>query len=293
MRPRSRRVELDTGLGAHVLEWGGEDTSLDHTVVLVHGFLDLAWGWQPTVEAGLAGRFHVVAPDARGHGDSDRVGAGGYYHFFDYVADLASLVERVGRSRVSLVGHSMGGTVCGYLAGTFPQRFERIALLEGLGPPEDTTPMPERMAHWIASWRQAGRRAPRTYTSIEDAAERLRKRDERLDEDAARFLAEAGTRLTESGERVFRHDPLHLSRAPVPFQVDVAREFWRRIEAPVLLVEGAESRFRYDDAERQRRHAPFPGARQAVIEGAGHMMQRHRPAELAALLASFLERRPV
>ena len=32
------------------------------------------------VESGLAGRFHVVGPDMRGHGDSDRVGGGGYYH---------------------------------------------------------------------------------------------------------------------------------------------------------------------------------------------------------------------
>ena len=81
--PESRSLRLSTGLDYHLLEWGRENAALDHTVVLVHGFLDLCWGWQDTVEAGLAGRFHVVAPDMRGHGDSDRVGAGGYYHFID------------------------------------------------------------------------------------------------------------------------------------------------------------------------------------------------------------------
>src|SRR5262245_26616302 len=134
--PISRRIPLATGLTCHVLEWGGADAALDHTVVLLHGFLDLAWTWVPTVEAGLAGRFHVVAPDVRGHGDSDRVGPGGYYHFIDYLADLDALVRTLGRRRLSLVGHSMGGSIASYYAGVYPDRVHRLALLEGLGPPE-------------------------------------------------------------------------------------------------------------------------------------------------------------
>src|SRR5690348_15261143 len=101
--PISRRIPLATGLGCHVLEWGRDQPALDHTVVLLHGFLDLAWTWVPTVEAGLAGRFHVLAPDVRGHGDSDWVGGGGYYHFIDYLADLDDLVRTLGRRRLSLV----------------------------------------------------------------------------------------------------------------------------------------------------------------------------------------------
>ena len=109
--PTSRMVPLGTGLRYHVLEWGVDDVSLQHTVVLLHGFLDMAWGWMRTVRARLAGRFHVIAPDLRGHGDSDRVGAGGYYHFIDYLADLHELIDKLGRTKVSLVGHSMGGSI--------------------------------------------------------------------------------------------------------------------------------------------------------------------------------------
>jgi pimeloyl-ACP methyl ester carboxylesterase len=288
IEPRSRRVELATGIGYHVLEWGGEDPALDHSVILIHGFLDSAWGWERTVRAGLAGRFHVIAPDVRGHGDSDRAGPGGYYHFMDYVADLASLVEEVGRARVSLVGHSMGGSIASYAAGTFPDRVHKLALLEGLGPPEDDTPLPARTASWIAAWRRARERDPSSYPSLEDAAERLCALDPLLDRELARELAERTTVELSGGARRFKHDPLHVTRGPYPFRVEAAQQFWLAVRAPVLLVEGSESTFRAFGEEGERRKACFPGARREILAGAGHMMQRHRPAELARLLAEFL-----
>ena len=110
LEPQSRRMSLSTGLRYHFLEWGGDDPTLDHTVVLIHGFLDLSWTWEAVAAAGLAGKYHLVAPDLRGHGDSDRVGAGGYYHFMDYLADLQDLIDQVGRKHVSLVGHSPRGS---------------------------------------------------------------------------------------------------------------------------------------------------------------------------------------
>ncbi len=282
-RPESRRLHLSTGLDYHLLEWGREDAALDHTVVMVHGFLDLSWGFSDCVEAALAGRFHVVAPDMRGHGDSDRVGAGGYYHFMDYLADLESLVAELGRSRVSLVGHSMGGSIVSYFAGTWPERVHRLALLEGLGPPEDSTPVPERVRHWVDACKRARSREPRSYDSVEAAAARLRQNDAALDQDLALRLAEHGTTRGGEGRLRFKHDPLHLTRGPYPFQLEVARSFWQRIACPVLLVEGSESPFRALD-----RSGEFPAARRAVVDGAGHMMQRHRPAELGRLLAEFL-----
>lgn len=283
--PESRRVRLSTGLDYHLIEWGRSDAALDHTVVMVHGFLDLCWGWQDCIEAGLAGRFHVVAPDMRGHGDSDRVGAGGYYHFMDYLADLDSLVEQTGRARVSLVGHSMGGSVAAYFTGTWPARVTRLALLEGSGPPEDPTPVPDRVRTWVDGCRRARSREPRSYESVEAAAERLRRNDTGLDEALSLRLAEHGTARGADGRLRFKHDPLHLTRGPYPFRLDVARGFWQRITCPVLLVEGSASPFRELD-----RSGDFPGAERAVVEGAAHMIQRHRPRELGRLLADFLSR---
>jgi pimeloyl-ACP methyl ester carboxylesterase len=281
-------VALATGLTYHVLEWGDPD---GEPVVLVHGFLDLAWGWQEIAER-LAPKFRVIAPDLRGHGDSDWIGAGGYYHFFDYIADVDDLIGRIGRP-VALVGHSMGGSVASYTTGTRPERVRKLALLEGQGPPDMsgvTDGLPQRTARWIDSWK-AARLAPRkpekAMATIDDAAARLCKHDPLLTPARARELASHGTRPTPNGV-VWKHDPLHATMGPYPFRVDAAAAFWKQIKCPVLVVDGAESRLRLPDADLTERRAHLADARHVMLPRAGHMMQRHVPDELAELLADFL-----
>jgi pimeloyl-ACP methyl ester carboxylesterase len=276
--PRSRRIALATGLTYHLLEWGDPAAP---PIVLVHGFLDLAWGWDPLARR-LAGRLRVLAPDLRGHGDSDWVGAGGYYHFLDYAADLDELLARL-PGPVTLVGHSMGGSVAAYYAGARPERVRRLALLEGLGPPDQTDDLPARTARWFDAWRQARARRPRPLASLAEAAARLRRRDPLLGEDLALELAGRGTRPVAGGV-VWKHDPLHLTMGPYPFRVEVAAAYWRRIASPVLIVDGAASALRHADAELARRRAAFTDSRHVVLPGAGHMMQRHQPDALADLL---------
>ena len=93
--PRHRSVD-SLGLPIHCLEWGDPD---GEPFVLVHGFLDHAYSWKPFV-AELQRRnrrpLWIVAPDCRGHGDSGWVGAGGYYHFPDYVLDLDCVIQALG-----------------------------------------------------------------------------------------------------------------------------------------------------------------------------------------------------
>ncbi len=287
-----RRVPLRTGLTYNVLAWGEDDPARTHTVLLVHGFLDFAWGWEDVAERLAARGYHVVAPDMRGHGDSDRVGAGGYYHFMDYVADLAEVVRLCARPRLSLVGHSMGGGIAGYFAGTFPDRLAHLALLEGINPPEQVMDG-ARVAAFVAGWTGHAARAEERarkpgYPSALACAARLRKNDPRLGEALALRLAAHGTRRRDDGSLDFKHDPLHTTTGPYGFSVEIAARFWRRVSCPTLLVEGAESDFRLAPAEAERRYGVFPNARQVELPGAAHMMQRHQPAALVELLTDFM-----
>jgi pimeloyl-ACP methyl ester carboxylesterase len=279
----AKRVPLDTGLTYNVLDWDGPG---DLTFVLVHGFSDLAFSWTPVAER-LAAHGHVIAPDLRGHGDSDWIGPGGYYHFFDYLADLDSVIRALARPRVVLVGHSMGGSICGYYAGMRPDRLAGLVLLEGLGPPDQSEAvLPTRTASWIEAW-GAARTKQRVMPTIDEAIARLRKHDHLLDAHYARTLAVAGTRAVPGGF-TWKHDPLHMTMGPYPYRLDVAMQFWRRVICPTLLVDGADSRLNLPLAERARRREAFLNHRHIVVGGAGHAVQRHQPAEVARLVLELV-----
>jgi pimeloyl-ACP methyl ester carboxylesterase len=281
MAPVVRHV-VANGLRHRLLEWdGGGDT----TALLLHGFLDVAWAFHRLGPALARAGFHAVAPDLRGHGGTERVGAGGYYHFMDYLLDVADLIDQLGRRRVALVGHSMGGGIACYYGGAFPDRPWRIVAMESIYVPE-TPPhtLPRRTAEWVRSVRAARSRKPRVYSSVEAAAERLRQLDPLCPPEEARELAEGSTVPVEGG-RAFPHDPLHLTRGPYPFRFETAVAFWSAIRCPVLLVE-AELSEPPDDLDA--RAAAFADARRVVIQGAGHMMMRHQPDEVARVVLEFL-----
>ncbi|HTT70120.1 MAG TPA: alpha/beta hydrolase [Anaeromyxobacteraceae bacterium] len=282
MEPVPRSV-VANGLSHHVLEWDGGGPS---TVLCLHGFLDRSWAYHRVAPALAAAGHHVVAPDLRGHGETERVGPGGYYYFLDYLLDLADLVDALARDELNLVGHSMGAAVAGYYAGTFPSRVARAALLERPRLPD--TPLasvPERTAAWIAGARRARLATPRVHPTLAEAARRIRERDPRCPEEEALFLARHGTRPVAGGF-AFLHDPLHLTRGPYPFRAEVAAAYWSAIRCPLLLLDGEEGSPVPDDP--LARTEAFRTARRVVVEGAGHMLLRHRPAEVARLLLRFL-----
>jgi pimeloyl-ACP methyl ester carboxylesterase len=287
---RSRRVPLPSGLTCHLLEWGAEEPDLDHTVLLLHGFLENAWAWEETVEAGLADRYHVISMDLRGHGDSDRVGAGDSYHLADYVADLDELIPLVARKTLSLVGHSLGGVIAGFYACACPIPLHRLVLMEGTGLPQPSPGGPARLVRWLSERRRVRERPQRSYARMDEAAARLIERDPALRPALALRLAEKGTVLGPDGRRRFKHDPRLAAGRPCAFDVDLAMRYWAEVSCPVLLVEGERSEIRLPAAEAHRRWSAFPRWRSAVLPGAGHMMQRDQPQALAGVLAEFLEK---
>ena len=138
------------------------------------------------------------------------------------------------------------------------------------------------MHGWVEGWKRARSREPRSYESIDAAAARLRKHDARLDHELSLRLARHGTRQGGDGRYHFKHDPLHVTRGPYPFRLDVARSFWRRIACPLLLVEGSESPFRERVLAEPSRSADFPDAQRAVLDGAAHINPAPPPGRARA-----------
>jgi len=285
--PHHRTVD-SLGLPIHCLEWG---VPSDEPLVLVHGFLDLAFSWTPFVAElqRRAGRpLWIVAPDCRGHGDSGWVSAGGYYHFPDYVLDLDSVIQALGVISFKLIGHSMGGTISLLYSGTFPERVKKLALIEGVGPVGmNFSDAPQRMGQWIGDIRTRGRNHFRAYTSVAAGANQLRQTNPRLRESFANQLAQAAMKQNASGKWVWKFDPLHRTSAPQPFYTAQAIEFLRRIACPVLIVDGKQSH-QSKRTDKQQRYDAIGDRRHIVIDGAGHMVHQDNPTALVAALLPFL-----
>jgi pimeloyl-ACP methyl ester carboxylesterase len=280
---------VDTlGLAIHYLEWG---EPRGEPLILVHGFLDQAASWGPFVnslQTKLGHAIWIVAPDCRGHGDSGWVGAGGYYHFPDYVFDLNCVIGALGAERIKLIGHSMGGSISLLYAGTFPHRVRKLVSIEGLGAVGmDFSDAPARMEKWINEVAGRGRHHFREYNSVESGAKQLQQTNPRLDSQRALDLACTGMKQNTKGKWVWKYDPLHRTTSPQPSYSAQTVEFLRRIECPVLVIEGRHSQLA-QRPDRQQQLAVLRNRNFAVIDDAGHMVHHDTPEELARVVAEFL-----
>ncbi|MGH7831581.1 MAG: alpha/beta fold hydrolase, partial [Candidatus Binatia bacterium] len=279
MNPKDRFIDV-RGLKIHYVEWGNRS---GEPLILIHGFLDHARSWDPFVAAmrrKAEKPSWIIVPDCRGHGDSGWVGAGGYYHFADYLFDLDSLIRTLGTPTVNLMGHSMGGTISFLYTGTFPKTVKKLVLVEGVGPPGlNFSDAPPRVEKWLGEMRALARSRSKAYATLEEAAQRLRRTNLRLSSELALRLARSGMRQRADGKWMWKFDPLHRTVAPQPFYSGQALEFFRRIKCPVLLVTGKESR-QPPRTDMQQRLEAIRHRTLVEVEEAGHMIHHDHPGRL-------------
>lgn len=216
------------GLTLRVCTWGAPT---GWPVVLCHGWLDQGAAFDAlAVDLARCGAF-VVAPDHRGHGLSDWTPPGSTYHFMEYVADLYSLMDTLGLRRVSLVGHSMGGTIASLLAGLCPERVDHLVLLDGLGPPSVSTAQAVDQARVFLTQTA---RPHSVIGSIAEGAHRIQLTNRSLCDSRALALAGRVLRAVDGGWQ-WTWDPLHRLRAAVAFDGERHKLVLSRIQCPVSV----------------------------------------------------------
>ena len=272
----------------HVSEWGDPDAPL---IVMLHGWGDTGACFQFVVD-GLTEDWHVVAPDWRGFGETRHRAVS--YWFPDYLADLHELLAVYSaEAPTHLVGHSMGANVAGLYAGVMPERVATLVNIEGFGLADrDSSDAPDNYRRWIDAGRQD--QAFATYGSYEELVPRIERRSPRMGRDRALFVARQWAEQGRDGVVRLRADPAHRLPNAVLYRRAEAIACWDRVEAPVLLVMGAETDFTsaarsWIDPDVERH--PFHGAPVETIPEAGHMIHFEQPARLAAAIEAFVRPR--
>jgi pimeloyl-ACP methyl ester carboxylesterase len=274
----SQRLKL------HYVDWGNPAKPL---MVLVHGGRDHARNWDQ-VALHFRSTYHIIAPDLRGHGDS-KWARGSEYSMVEYVLDLAQLLEQLAAFPAVLIGHSLGGGIVLQYSGVYPERVARVVGIEGLGP-SPTTIVPrlphQRMQAWISEMRAFASRRTHHYATLSEAVQRMREANPRLSETMASHLTLHGTNRHEDGTYTWKFDNYVRASSPYDFNMTDAREIWKRITCPTLLIRGADSHA--SDPERDGRASAFHQRQVVTIANAGHWVHHDQLEAFLQVVEAFL-----
>jgi pimeloyl-ACP methyl ester carboxylesterase len=265
------RTFSGAGLTINCVDYGGEGLP---PLLFIHG--GSAFGhWWDLVAPSFTGKFHTLAMDLRGHGESGW-SPQGQYNIADYAADVAAMVTVWGLGEPVIVGHSRGGLVAITYAAARGARLRALAVIDSL--PHIT----EEMLTWsksVKDWR------PRRYSTLEQACAsfRLLPAETFATPEMVRQMARFAYRQDEDGSWIVRIDP--RCRARDGFNV---LDRLPAITCPTLIVKAALSPLMTREQALEMA-AALPNGTAAEIENAYHHAMFDNPAAVVRTLSGFLD----
>jgi len=266
--PTLREVQGEAGSLA-VWEWPGNGP----TTLLMHGIGNYGRYWDAFADA-VAGRLRLIAPDARGHGDSAKPADA--YAPSAFVRDATAVLDAYDVERCVVVGHSMGGFHATVLAAAHPERVRRLVIVDA---------GPRALPEGASRARRLSLERPDSFADRDDADAYLRRTSpgyaDSVYENRLRWLFR-----DEDGRPQWRSSRDALARI---FAGSAERgSSWERaasLRMPVLVVRGTRSPVLAADVAREL-VATIPDARFMELDAA-HNVPLDRPRELADAVASF------
>ncbi|RRJ84940.1 alpha/beta fold hydrolase [Aestuariirhabdus litorea] len=232
MMPTVDEFEVEAnGIRFAICAWGDEGKP---PLFALHGWLDNAASFH--FLAPLLEGYRVLAVDLAGHGRSGHRAEGVAYNIWDNVADLVAIANVLGLERFSLLGHSMGGIICTLLAGSFPDRIERLMLIDGIWPMVTaSSDAPAQLAKAVRGMEEVGQKRKTLYPTIEEAIGARMNGLNPLSREAASVITIRGLEAVSGGYQ-WRSD-LRL-RLPSMMRLtwNHARAFVASITAPTCLI---------------------------------------------------------
>ena len=258
-------VSLSTDVSLHYAECGDRK---GEAIVFLHAYTDSWFAFSRVLHL-LSPSYHALAPDERGHGDSDKPEC--CYTVDDFTADVDAFMDEVGIEEATLVGDSSGGIIAQRVALDYPHRVSRLVLM---GSP--TTLL--------------------NNEAVMEAGEQMRALEDPISPEFVRefhlstihhpvpeeFLSTALSETLKVPARVWRG----YMEGVVLTVDDTAR--LGEIDAPTLILWGERDVF-LPREEQEWRAGAIPDATLKVYPDTGHAVAWERPEWVVRDLEAFIE----
>ncbi len=268
MLPGDCWIDLN-GARLHYLDWGHPSAQ---PLVLLHGFCSYAHYWDPFAQS-MRRDYHVIVPDLRGHGDSDRAAG---YSIEDGAADLEELAQKLKLENIVLVGLSMGGLISMYYTATYPNRITRLVIVD-IGP--------EFAPAGIAHIQRDLANEPESFNTEGEAFQHLKKVQPFHSDAFLRHQVRHALKRDEDSRLRFKYDKSLC-------QIDLQSPLWlwdylAKIPCPTLVVRATDSDMLTPEIAQQM-VSRLPQGSLAEVARATHNIVGDNPEGFAAAVRKFL-----
>jgi pimeloyl-ACP methyl ester carboxylesterase len=279
-RPHEAKdVTLAAGHTLRYHEWPGEGPNL----ILLHGSAGygLMFEWAASY---LGSRFHVFAPDQRGHGDSDR--PDGTYAAQEFAADVHQFIAALGLGSAVVGGHSLGGRVSQVFAATYPDECQGVILVGGLHLSNFSQDR-ARVARVLES-ACAMLGSPTEFASRDDALAYIRQSRRHDTEESNVHRLEHNMDRVGDGYR-FKYDKVRVTQC-LTYQNDNLRPFAPLVSAPVEIMRSTRGSELATLAEAQDIAKLWSNGTAVDVEG-DYLLHITGPEAFAQAVATFIDTR--
>jgi esterase len=268
-QPADRFVTVN-GLRIHFMEWG---TPGRQPLIMLHGIGRVARTFDH-IAPHFAAKYHVLAVDMRGHGDSawDPKGA---YLVEDYVKDIEGLAQQLRLRNIVLWGNSTGGRVAQVFAGMHPDLVAAV-ISEDVGPER-----PREIADGMTN--RLRQEDERGWASQDELLAQLKKGNARTGEEILRAYVRYGSKPRPDGRIIWKRDPA-IGNGFIPTEL---WRFVREIKSPIIYVLGGRSTIVPVETQEQLKKT-LRQVQIVTIPDTGHYPSEEKPQEFLQVVDRFL-----
>ncbi|MCU0294977.1 MAG: alpha/beta hydrolase [Candidatus Nanopelagicales bacterium] len=275
-------LHTDRGDFESIIE-GPEDGPL---VLLLHGFPELNVSWHNQIPALVAAGYRVLAPNQRGYAGSVKDGS---YATADLAADAVSMIDAMGVDKAVVVGHDWGGGAAWTVAHLFPERVDRLIIMNCPPPAVLSHELMTNPSQMLKSWYMFFFQIPgipekfvvkhMPSAIVGGSYNRSVWNDENLAPYREAFATPADARGPVNWYRGALRHPLAARKLPP-------------IALPILIIWGQQDQFIGLEAispQSLRRAIAYGNEPKIVlIEQAGHFVQNEAPEQVNTAMLNWL-----